>query len=207
MNFCTHDSAQFSFHGVNWFLQVGHMVAMNGNKCGQFRQLSLYAVLRFMGFLDFVHLICIQRRGVGRQRDTCMYTHKFQHNHCLYSRQMPQWETTSSKFLVNKTVPSAWSLSHRKSLFVRHPPPPPKKNWIPRHQVWAVWWMFQHFPPTIPQPHCGHLAGGGGVAWSWSMITPRLSHLQVPSSKRFPQPALCAAAILTVLLLDRKLGL
>ena len=56
-----------------------------------------------------------------RERYVRMYkhTHNFQHNHCLYSRQMPQWETTTPKLLVNQTVSSAWSHSHRKSLFVR----------------------------------------------------------------------------------------
>jgi hypothetical protein len=114
---------------------------------------------------------------------------------------MPQWETTTPKFLVNKTVSSTWSHSHRKSLYVR----PPQKNWIPRYQVWAVWWLFQHIPPKTLQPHCRHLAVWG-VARSCS-ITPRLSHLWVPSSNSFSQPVQCAAATLTVLLLDRKLGL
>ena len=98
-----------------------------------------------MGFLDFVHLmhmhICVSVAGVFWKLGTnchlehCMlyyeqifftdtHTHNFQHNHHIYARKMPQWETTTPKFLVNKTVPSAWSHSHRKSLFVR---PPHKK--------------------------------------------------------------------------------
>ena len=77
-----------------------------------------------MEFLDFVHLICIHRQ-TDRDRElcACRHTHNFQHNHCLYSRQMPQWETRTPKSLVNETVSSAWSHSHRNSLLVR-----PKKT-------------------------------------------------------------------------------
>jgi len=106
----------------------------------EWNQMSLYTVLTFMGFLDFVHLMCIhiereREREGGRGRHahvhththkhthTHTHTHPFQHNHCLYFKQMPQWETTTPKFLVNKTVSSAWSHSHRKSLSVR-----PKKT-------------------------------------------------------------------------------
>ena len=125
---------------------------------------SFHCIL-FLGLWNFWTLLISY---VYTDRQTEIYahvhthTHNFQHNHCLYSRQMPQWETTTPKFLVNKTVSSAWSHSHKKSLLVR-----PKKNWIPRYQVRA-WCMFQHFPPTMLQPQCGHLAlWGVAQPWRW----------------------------------------